>query len=631
MTKILITDHRRILLLILTMVAIAFGVAGMTIFVLYQAAFEQQRQRLLETAQSRARIIEAMTRFDAQYSAKDILGGALAATMSQIRDAHARFEGFGETGEFTLAKREGDQIVFLLRHRHEDVFGTLEEHAPILIGSEYAQPMQLALAPNSGTVVGLDYRGEIVLAAYEPVTIEELILGIVAKIDLAEIRAPFINAGLLAGGIALVLVFFGTLLFVSIGNPLIRHLEESEMRYRRIFETVPVSLWEEDFSEVKTAIDDLRNSGVNDFRQYFDEHPDFVSLAAQRVKVLDVNDYTLKMYGAKSKQDMLTSLDRVFVPESLPVFQEQLISFAEGGRHFESESTNQMLHGGRRSVVLSVTFPGKMAEYDSVLVSILDITERKRAQEQIKNQNFLLQQAVEQKQHEMELLMERLIRQEKLAVIGQISGNIAHELRNPLGAIKQSVFFLKRLYKNNKIASSHSKVEEHLELLDTEIETSDRVITDLLKMTKMEPLEKSQMDLRLVISEAVQRCHIEDRIQVNINLNPEPFLMFADHLQMRQVFINLFTNAVQAIKGEGAIKIHAKMATKDKTCFIEVQDDGRGIALKYRGKVFEPLFTTKVNGTGLGLSICKQIIESHGGSITLSSRIYRGTTVKIQI
>jgi hypothetical protein len=138
--------------------------------------------------------MEAVARFDAEYSTEDVPGGAFAATLGQIRDAHARSQGFGETGEFTLAKKEGDQIVFLLSHRHYD----LESPEPIAFASNLAEPMRRALSGESGTVVALDYRGERVLAAYEPVAI--LDLGIVAKIDLAEIRAPYVNAALLIGG-----------------------------------------------------------------------------------------------------------------------------------------------------------------------------------------------------------------------------------------------------------------------------------------------------------------------------------------------------------------------------------------------------------------------------------------------
>ncbi len=177
-------ERRRILFLTLIMLAVAVGVAAIAISALYEVGFEQQRARLVETAQSHARLIEAVARFDARYSTEHVFGSAFADTLEQIRDAQARFKGFGKTGEFTMAKREGDWIVFLLSHRHLD----LDNPKPVPFSSEFAEPMRRALTGESGSMVGLDYRGETVLAAYEPVA--ELDLGIVAKIGDRSAAVP---------------------------------------------------------------------------------------------------------------------------------------------------------------------------------------------------------------------------------------------------------------------------------------------------------------------------------------------------------------------------------------------------------------------------------------------------------
>ena len=171
--------RRRVLLLCTIMAVAVMAVGGISTFMLYRAAFREQEMRLIETAQSQARLIEAVARFDAAQS-RNYPGGAVSATLSQIREAHESYIGFGKTGEFTLAKREGDSIVFLLSHRHYD----MDLPKPVSFHSGIAQPMRRALSGRSGTVVGLDYRGETVLAAHEPVAV--LGLGIVAKIDLVE-------------------------------------------------------------------------------------------------------------------------------------------------------------------------------------------------------------------------------------------------------------------------------------------------------------------------------------------------------------------------------------------------------------------------------------------------------------
>jgi hypothetical protein len=212
--------RQRLVLLLLIMVAIVVMSEALTLGILYHTALTEERARLEETARSQARLIDAVARFDAQYRT-GYPDGARHATLAQIREAHAQYQGFGATGEFTLATREGDQIVFLLRHRHAE----LDVPTPVPWHSALAEPMRRALAGRSGTVIGLDYRGEKVLAAHEPVP--ELNAGIVAKIDLAEIRAPFITAALLSASLALVLIGAGAGVFLRLTEPLLRHLRET--------------------------------------------------------------------------------------------------------------------------------------------------------------------------------------------------------------------------------------------------------------------------------------------------------------------------------------------------------------------------------------------------------------------
>lgn len=228
-------ERKVVVYLILILTAVSLVVTGIAIGALYHAAIAEERARLVETAQSQARMIEAVARFDAAYSKHDHPGGAQGATLSQVADAHSRYRGFGRTGEFTLARLEDNRIVFLLSHRHNDAFGTRNTHEPVPMSAEYAEPMRRALLGQSGTVIGLDYRGVKVLAAFEPVA--ELPWGIVAKIDLEEVRAPFIRAGVIACSIGLIVVLAGAVLFIGIASPLVRRLEESEARTRAIVET----------------------------------------------------------------------------------------------------------------------------------------------------------------------------------------------------------------------------------------------------------------------------------------------------------------------------------------------------------------------------------------------------------
>jgi PAS domain S-box-containing protein len=161
-------------------------------------------------------------------------------------------------------------------------------------------------------------------------------------------------------------------------------LRQSEARYRNVFKTVQVSIWEEDFSEVKRAIDGLKVAGVRDFRGYFAEHPEFVEQAIKSVCILDVNEATVKMFGASDKRQLLDSLDTIFVPETAAVFAEELLAIAEGRTFFEADELLRTVHGERVYAQVSIVFPPPHESFERVLVTVVDITERKRAEQALR-------------------------------------------------------------------------------------------------------------------------------------------------------------------------------------------------------------------------------------------------------
>ncbi len=230
----------RFITLAVIMTSVALIIGSVAIGILYHTAFEQKRADLITTAQSQARLIEAIARFDLNHarlmhqdttdSVTHVIKEGGNNSILQIIDAHKNYKGWGETGEFTLARRENNHIVFLLRHRQYHT----DKPADISFDSELAMPMKLALAGKSGSVIGLDYQGIKVLAAHEPVAI--LNLGIVAKISLDEIRAPFIHAFWIVFIIALFTIIAGTLLFSAISTPIIKSIKFNEKRFRSIMQ-----------------------------------------------------------------------------------------------------------------------------------------------------------------------------------------------------------------------------------------------------------------------------------------------------------------------------------------------------------------------------------------------------------
>jgi len=224
-------EKRTIALLVIIMVVVLSIVGAVSLTMLYRAAIQEQKERLSEIARSMA------LHFEEIAQAEGILPDARVeklpdVTLRRLLDRHTHYLTRTETGEVVVARREENTMVFLLRKKWHD------EDTPTTLpfDSPNAQPMHRALLGLSGTIVGPDYRGVTVLAAYEPVS--GLSLGVVTKIDLAEIRAPFIRAGTVAGIVALFLAVAASIAFFRISAPMIRRIAESQERYRDILENI---------------------------------------------------------------------------------------------------------------------------------------------------------------------------------------------------------------------------------------------------------------------------------------------------------------------------------------------------------------------------------------------------------
>jgi PAS domain S-box-containing protein len=163
-----------------------------------------------------------------------------------------------------------------------------------------------------------------------------------------------------------------------------QRLDESETRYRGIFESARVALWEVDFSAVLAQLDDLRAQGVTDVRAYFTANAAEVARILGLVRVKDVNEFCVELFGAERKEDLMPSPSRIRLPESQAVFVEQLAALWEGRRRFESETVLQTLQGRRLSILFTVAFEGERCE--STLVSVVDISALKAAQRALREQ-----------------------------------------------------------------------------------------------------------------------------------------------------------------------------------------------------------------------------------------------------
>ncbi|MHA1450596.1 MAG: ATP-binding protein, partial [Candidatus Hodarchaeales archaeon] len=321
-----------------------------------------------------------------------------------------------------------------------------------------------------------------------------------------------------------------------------------------------------------------------------------------------------------------------------PASHPDSIGIPEGHPKLYSFMGVPLKQGGKTFGMIALA--NKESDYDltdqkvieSLSVAFVESLNNKRTEEELQLQRDLLkvysedlEKIVEQRTRELREAQEELVRKEKLAVLGQLAGGVGHELRNPLGSIKNAVYYL-----NMVLEESKPEVRESLEIMEKEIETSERIINSLLDFSRPTPLALRKVDINSIVQKELSRIAIPKNVAVDIDLDESLPFILADPDQIFQVFRNIIINAIQAMPEGGQLTIssdnhHLGWVT------ISFTDTGEGIQAANLKKLFEPLFTTKIKGIGLGLAISKTLVEKHGGSIIASSNLGKGSTFIVKL
>jgi PAS domain S-box-containing protein len=257
--------------------------------------------------------------------------------------------------------------------------------------------------------------------------------------------------------------------------------------------------------------------------------------------------------------------------------------------------------------------------------SSTDITERKAAEKALKEYSERLEEMVEERTQELRDAQETLVRQEKLAVLGQLAGGVGHELRNPLGAISNAVYFL-----NMVLEEPAPEVKETLEILEKEVTTSEKIITDLLDFARAKAPTRRKVNVNHVVQKAVSRIAVPDNVEVVSQLDETLPIILADPDQLGQVFGNIALNAVQAMPEGGRLVVKTGVVSPEWVA-VSFTDTGVGIPEENLDKLFEPLFTTKAKGIGLGMAVTRTLVEGHEGTIEVESEVGVGTTFTVRL
>jgi signal transduction histidine kinase len=257
-----------------------------------------------------------------------------------------------------------------------------------------------------------------------------------------------------------------------------------------------------------------------------------------------------------------------------------------------------------------------------------DITESKQAEAMLRRAHEQLlehqQQLRQQVEAELAKVKDQLIRQTRLAAIGQISASIVHDLRNSLFVMSSATSLLK-----GRASQDNPSCRDCINHICRELDATRRLVGNLMEMARVKEPRKEKVDLGEAAREAFDPLQYGRSVCLQMDLDPQPFVTAADPVQLRQVLGNLLANAFEATPDGGHVRLRAFREGSLDTVVLE--DDGAGIPAEVRDQVFEPLVSTKPKGTGLGLAICRQIVERHGGTIELVDKDGPGTAVRIRL
>ena len=291
------------------------------------------------------------------------------------------------------------------------------------------------------------------------------------------------------------------------------------------------------------------------------------------------------------------------------------------------------LHAPNRRVgaLLLTKAPGSglFHESDVEIVSILGsqaaaFLENSYLVERLARWNRELEARVEERTRELERAQERLLRSQRLATVGQLGASVAHELRNPLGVINNSVYYL-----NSRLDPSETKVIKHLRIIEREVRAANEIVSDLMSFTRAGELETLPVQPGTLVRQTLDRAMVPDAVCTHLELAPDLPDVNVDAGKMEQVFLNLINNAVQAMPEGGDLRITT--GVRDGHAEFAFLDTGTGIPTEDFDRIFEPLFTTKARGIGLGLSVARMLVEAHEGEITVQSRVNEGSCFTVRL
>jgi PAS domain S-box-containing protein len=367
------------------------------------------------------------------------------------------------------------------------------------------------------------------------------------------------------------------------------------------------------------------------FQERFEQAVEFSPVANIMVnkegKIQLVNKATETLFGF-GREELLNMKIESLVPEQFrgkhPSYREVFHQEPKARPMGPERELYALRKDGRQVPVEIGLTPIETEEGPCILASIVDITQRKRAEEILKRDKESLERLVDERSKELIKTQKELKQFSRLADIGTLAATVAHELRNPLGVIHLAAYNLKR-------EKSDLNANKHLSNIEKKVWEGNQIIDNLLSYARIKIPNYENVRILGILDECVasaQGRFAEKGIVIEKKYSDGLDFIEADPNQIREIFLNVLNNACQAIS-EPDGKVRVMVEREGDMVKVSVQDTGVGIAQEDLDKVFEPFFTRKSKGTGLGLTICNELVNLHQGKIEINSRIGEGTTVAI--
>lgn len=313
-----------------------------------------------------------------------------------------------------------------------------------------------------------------------------------------------------------------------------------------------------------------------------------------------------RILGSRDLDLLGPAADAIYAPSDAEVLEQGLAVRVDDERYVDPEGHTHYL------ATTKVPLRDAAGAVTHVLGIIHDQTRAKSAEEKLRLTNEELERRVEERTDALRGAQQALLRKERLAVLGQLAGGLAHQIRNPLAAIANAASVLKR----RLAGAADEDVRAALAVILEEVWEANRIITDLLDYARIRPPSLAAVAVAPLVESALELARSPETLEIQKDLEPEIYA-WVDERQMRDALGNVIRNAIEAMPTGGRLVLEA--VAEGPEVRIAVEDSGPGLTRESLAYLFEPLVTSKQLGLGLGLPTAKALIENQGGSIRVST------------